>query len=125
MPRDLVIGNSANVSFEMMPIGMQQLMIIKRRSIMQSNLVGIFGDWPSSIELFNNDIFLIYSLIYICADDRSMHFFLGQIKFAELLVNYGVNINVADENHNTALHYAVNAGNLLKFVKNSQVSSIK
>ncbi len=36
----------------------------------------------------------------------------GQLKFAELLVNHGAIVNVADENHNTALHYAVNAGKL-------------
>lgn len=33
--------------------------------------------------------------------------YLGQIEFAELLINYGANVHVADENRKTPLHLAV------------------
>lgn len=60
---------------------------------------------------------------------------LGQTEFAELLINHGANISVADENHNTALHYAVNAGKvslkcflkslaILRFKKKKKIAQV-
>lgn len=36
--------------------------------------------------------------------------YLGQIEFAEMLMQQGANVNIADENHNTPQHLAVGEG---------------
>lgn len=38
--------------------------------------------------------------------------YLGQIEFAEMLIQRGANVNIADENHNTAQHLAVGEGDV-------------
>lgn len=74
---------------------MLRLKKIKRHCIMQSNLVS------------NLNLLFLFWLYFISVSISCL--LLGQIEVAKWLINYGANVNVADENHNTALHYAVNA----------------
>lgn len=70
-----------------------------------------YGNWIEQIEYF----------------DLCFHFYeyyLGQFEFAEMLINNGANVNVADENRNTAIHLAVEEGNFNSFQHKSFVNQI-
>lgn len=96
---------------------MQKPWKAKHHFTMPSNLVGIL--WMANGPILFSYLLLLlatylFAYKWIVAQRWPVLSCLisGQFEFAELLINNGANINVADENHNIPLHYAVNAGKL-------------